>query len=164
MIKRHAGVDRLWAALALANSVLIGCGAPATPADERSWSKVRDNTEVEVDPVNPSRIELFYVCGNEFNIRNANPLSVLLHWKVQNSTEEGTVVATAAVPGKKSETHFVTKAVGTVYLYYGNTNIKRFANQHKPCDPQAPSPPPSPPTARYALSTSCPGGPTGRRG
>jgi galactose oxidase len=135
----------------LALLATIRCGGPAGPAaEERVRDRVGGNWEIEIDPVNPNRIELFYVCGNEFNIRNANRMTVLVHWKVQNSADAGMVVLPAPPPGKtKSETHFTTKAVGTVYLYYGNTNIRRYANLHRPCasppPPPSPQPPPPPP-------------------
>jgi hypothetical protein len=32
------------------------------------------------------------VARNVFKIGNANPLTALVHWKVQNNTDEGTVV------------------------------------------------------------------------
>jgi galactose oxidase len=144
--EQKGGRRLLAAALTLALLATIGCGGPAdSAADRRARSGIAGNYEVEADPVNTNRIELFYVCGNEFNVRNANPLSLLVRWKVQNSSDEGTVVLPAASGGAKGQTNFVTNAVGTVYLYYGNTNIRRYANQQKPCASPPPPPPPPPP-------------------
>ena len=151
MTTRQASRCRLYA---IATVVLIGsirCGGPLDRPEGRTVHvDVGKNYEVEIDPIDTSRIELFYVCGNEFNVRNANPFTFLVHWKVQNTTDEGTVVIPPPPPGKaKSETHFVTKATGTVYLYYGNVNVRRYANQHIPCasppPPVNPPPPPPPP-------------------
>src|ERR1700738_4147548 len=144
--EQKGGRRLLAAALTLALLATIGCGGPAdSAADRRARSGIAGNSQVEADPVNTNRIELFYVCGNEFNVRNANPLSLLVRWKVQNSSDEGTVVLPAASGGAKGQTNFVTNAVGTVYLYYGNTNIRRYANQQKPCASPPPPPPPPPP-------------------
>jgi len=155
MTTRQASSCRLYA---IATVVLIGsirCGGPLDRPEGRTvHAGVGENYEVEIDPIDTSRIELFYVCGNEFNVRNANPFTFLVHWKVQNTTDEGTVVIPPPPPGKaKSETHFVTRATGTVYLYYGNVNVRRYANQHIPCasppppvNPPPPPPPPPPPS------------------
>src|SRR3984893_15511889 len=133
------GVGRRLCAAAAAIAAVAAEHCGGTEATKGQFhSQARSVGEVEVSPVDTNRIELFYVCGNEFNVRNANPLSLLVRWKVQNSSDEGTVVLPAASGGAKGQTNFVTNAVGTVYLYYGNTNIRRYANQQKPCA----SPPP----------------------
>src|ERR1700730_14773311 len=142
------GVGRRLCAAAAAIAAVAAEHCGGTEATKGQFhSQARSVGEVEVSPVDTARIELFYVCGNEFNVRNANPISVLLHWTVQGSADAGTLVVPPPLPGQaRSETHFVTQAVGTVLLYYGNTNIRRYANLKSPCTtPSPPSPPPPPP-------------------
>ena len=141
------GVGRRLCAAAAAIAAVAAEHCGGTEATKAQFhSQARSIGEVEVSPVDTARIELFYVCGSEFNVRNANPISVLLHWTVQGSADAGTLVVPPPLPGQaRSETHFVTQAVGTVLLYYGNTNIRRYANLKSPCTTPSPPPPPPPP-------------------
>jgi hypothetical protein len=146
---KQASEPRLLALAVLVACAIAGC-RNAADSQGQSFDPASAESLLTVDT---TKIELFYVCGNEFNIRNYNPVAVPLTWTVFNSTDSGALTVPPPSAGAaRSETHFVTNATNTVILFFNGVEINRYANQHIACT--TPTPPPLPPPPPGSVDTT----------
>jgi len=84
-------------------------------------------------PVNTALINLSYVCGNKFKVRNLNTVAVPLTWNVVNGSETGSVTVPAKSQGGEPGSVFITTIEKrTLRLYYNGQLIATVANGNKP--------------------------------
>ena len=95
------------------------------------------NTAVQsiyTPPVLASDIQLTYLCGNRFRLRNRSFQDVDVRWEVYNTTdrgEESIGSATALIPN--FDQTFTTELRGTVRLFYNGALIQTKANGGTVC-------------------------------
>jgi hypothetical protein len=85
-------------------------------------------------PVLASDIQLTYLCGNRFRLRNRSFQDVDVRWEVYNTTdrgEESIGSATALIPN--FDQTFTTELRGTVRLFYNGVLIQTKANGGTVC-------------------------------
>jgi hypothetical protein len=85
--------------------------------------------------VDPSKISLAYVCGNQFRVRNSNAIGVVLSYDVTGTSETGIEVRVTGPTGGLAygETVFTTSTRGDVHLKYLGTDIQTATNQGTAC-------------------------------
>jgi hypothetical protein len=94
-----------------------------------------DVAVLDTGPVNPDAIQLDYVCGSTFRVRNANPRDVLVDFEV-----EGTAIrAKLGLPGNPhrgagySEITFAVPQAGTVRLLLNGAVVETATSKKTPC-------------------------------
>jgi hypothetical protein len=86
-------------------------------------------------------IDLVYVCGNKFLATNANPVAVVVTYRVLGTTETGSLTLSPGPGGDPgySETELLTTETGIVELYHEDQRVAARANGGLAC-PAPPGP------------------------
>src|SRR5438445_758268 len=105
----------------------------------RGGASSNDKGDQGSTSVDPSKLPLAYVCGNQFKVQNYYPSRLSVTWSVTNSGDQGTLSLPAPPAGSAfSETVFTTRAIGTVILASGGVQLNSAANQQVSCAPPPP--------------------------
>ena len=113
-------------------------GGQTTPTIVRSATKclmLSARMREDDRPVDPSLIELVYLCNNRFAIRNGNRRVVMVDVRMAGTSEQWYDQPVMARPEGQpyGETTFFTKATGTVELPYHGQVILSAANGGTTC-------------------------------
>ncbi len=107
------------------------------PVNDNAYWLLKSNADyiisISPPPVNTALINLSYVCGNKFKVRNLNTVAVPLTWNVINGSETGAVTVPAKLPNGEPGSVFITTVEKrTLRLYYNGQLIATVANGNKP--------------------------------
>lgn len=109
---------------------------PESSAQLRSMANCMwSETWLQVSPpVEPGSIELEYVCGNNFRIRNRGFARARLTWDVANTGNRGTIIVQESrLTNPPVEQTFATTVVGTVQLYLNGRAIRATEHRDSSC-------------------------------
>lgn len=84
-------------------------------------------------PVDPQRVQLTYLCGNRFRIRNSNPHRVSVVVDVDGTTERDVLPVPGAFADPFLDVEFLTIERGTVRMFLDGRQIDVKANGNRPC-------------------------------
>jgi len=137
-VDRFQPEPRMLIPLALAGLCLTG----ACERQEPTAPVVPELTAQQV-----AAIQVTYVCGTTFRVRNPNPAPVSLDWEMTSTGERGAVAVRAATGGRTySETTFAPVDSGTITLLYKGNIVQSVQNHGVyPCNEVADSAWPVPP-------------------
>jgi hypothetical protein len=146
-VVRRRVVPALGAALCAFLALLSACQDSTQPIPG-----IAEDKGAVVNGVDLRKIDLAYVCGNNFKITNFNTVSVVVTWTVRQTGEHANVNLPAAPGGDPnfSETTITTTTRGTVVLTYNSKRIANKGNGGTTC--QTPAPPPPPPPSGPAVA------------
>ena len=107
------------------------------PVNDNAYWLLKANADYVISisppPVSTALINLSYVCGNKFKVRNLNTVAVPLTWNVVNGSETGAVTVPAKLPSGEPGSVFITTIEKrTLRLYYNGQLIATVANGNKP--------------------------------
>lgn len=121
--------------LQVATAVLSDSGTPSALRNAARCVLIAYETRRAAVPVDSSLIQLVYVCGNRFTIRNGNTRVVTVGYQVVGSSERWNSLGVAARPDSLSygETPLRTQATGPVQLLYNGQVIQTVANGGTTC-------------------------------
>ncbi len=96
---------------------------------------LQDKVTLDFTPsATPSGIQLTYLCGNRFRVRNSNYAEVALTWDVYGSSDNGQESVPAARLDKAFiDQNFVTNVRGTVRLFFNGVLVQTKANGGVAC-------------------------------
>lgn len=80
------------------------------------------------ESINPSLIQLRYICDNKFGVRNHSDKWIDVSYSVTGTNDHGDLTA-----APKAETPFVTDTAGTTQLFYQGRVVASMANKGKAC-------------------------------
>jgi hypothetical protein len=144
-VRHHRAAPMFVAAACILVSFIAGCQDNSQPLAPQIAADKGGNGAV-INGVDLRKIQLAYVCGNQFKVTNFNTTSVPVTWQVRQTKESGSLTLAAAPASGDpnfSETTFTTNSKGTVALSYGSKQIANKANGGVVCQTQAPPPPPA---------------------
>lgn len=80
------------------------------------------------ESINPSLIQLRYICDNKFGVRNHSDEWIDASYAVAGTSDRGDLTV-----APKDETPFVTDTAGTTQLFYQGRVVASMANKGKSC-------------------------------
>ncbi|MFN0097429.1 MAG: carboxypeptidase-like regulatory domain-containing protein [Gemmatimonadaceae bacterium] len=83
----------------------------------------------------PAGIQLTYLCGTSFRVKNPHPVEVPVTWDVYGTSESGILLLPPATGALLGKSFFTVSSVGTVRLFYQGVQIDAKANGGFTCKP-----------------------------
>lgn len=102
----------------------------------------QDSTRPDPGEPDPTLVAAVYVCGNRFDVTNANPAPLTVGFAVGTGGEAGELSLPArAAEGTASVTRLIALTAGNLQLSYQGREISAAANAGPSCPPPAPAVP-----------------------
>lgn len=86
--------------------------------------------------VQPNKLNLKYVCGNRYRVRNHNPVAAVVGWRVIGTTDSAHVTVPAkgaGPPNGYGEAMFTTNVAGETGLYFEGQLLETEPNKGNAC-------------------------------